>query len=148
MLICFVYRFGARDAKARNKQKEYDFIMDEEIEFVQVLQMPGTRKDKVHLLEFFISPELKTQWNFPFTHCLSFILTLRQYLYPVIFSHIWLLLHNHTTDFYETWHKAYFCEGNLKLFQWRTLMLIFILIWWIRKCFVEIKRIFKNQKMQ
>lgn len=61
MLICFVYRFGARDAKARNKQKEYDFIMDEEIEFVQVLQMPGTRKDKVHLLEFFISPELKIQ---------------------------------------------------------------------------------------
>lgn len=55
MLICFVYRFGARDAKARNKQKEYDFIMDEEIEFVQVLQMPGTRKDKVHLLEFFLS---------------------------------------------------------------------------------------------
>ena len=53
MLICFVYRFGARDAKARNKQKEYDFIMDEEIEFVQVLQMPGTRKDKVLLLEFF-----------------------------------------------------------------------------------------------
>lgn len=99
MMICFVYRFGARDAKARNKQKEYDFIMDEEIEFVQVLQMPGTRKDKVHLLEFFISPEVKTQWNFPITHCLSFILTLRQYLYPVIFSHIWLLLHNHTTDF-------------------------------------------------
>lgn len=40
-------RFGAKDAKAKSKQKEYDFIMDEEIEFVQVLQMPGTRKNKV-----------------------------------------------------------------------------------------------------
>lgn len=48
--ILWVYveqRFGAKDAKAKSKQKEYDFIMDEEIEFVQVLQMPGTRKNKV-----------------------------------------------------------------------------------------------------
>ena len=41
-------RFGAKDAKdkAREKKsvKDYDMIMDEEIEFVQALQMPGTRK--------------------------------------------------------------------------------------------------------
>ena len=41
-------RFGARDAKQKAKEKkavkEYDMIMDEEIEFVQALQMPGTRK--------------------------------------------------------------------------------------------------------
>lgn len=41
-----IMKFGAKDAKAKSKQKEYDFIMDEEIEFVQVLQMPGTRKNK------------------------------------------------------------------------------------------------------
>ena len=27
--------------------QEYDYVMDEEIEFVQVLQMEGTRKEKV-----------------------------------------------------------------------------------------------------
>ncbi|XP_052241879.1 pre-mRNA-splicing factor ATP-dependent RNA helicase DHX16-like isoform X2 [Dreissena polymorpha] len=42
--------FGAKDskekAKEKNKVKEYDVIMDEEIEFVQALQMPGTITDK------------------------------------------------------------------------------------------------------
>ena len=46
-------RFGAKDAKSKSKQKEYDVIMDEEIEFVQVLQMPGTRKSKVCVYIFF-----------------------------------------------------------------------------------------------
>ena len=43
--------FGARDskqkAKEKNKVKDYEVIMDEEIEFVQALQMPGTISDKV-----------------------------------------------------------------------------------------------------
>lgn len=43
--------FGAKDSKQKarekNKVKEYDVIMDEEIEFVQALQMPGTITDKV-----------------------------------------------------------------------------------------------------
>jgi len=43
--------FGAKDshARARDKKqvKEYDVIMDEEIEFVQALQMPGTIDKKV-----------------------------------------------------------------------------------------------------
>ncbi|KAH3830762.1 hypothetical protein DPMN_104014 [Dreissena polymorpha] len=46
--------FGAKDskekAKEKNKVKEYDVIMDEEIEFVQALQMPGTITDKVECL--------------------------------------------------------------------------------------------------
>ena len=40
-------KFGARDAKERKKSKKYEVIMDEEIEFVQALKMPGTVKDKV-----------------------------------------------------------------------------------------------------
>ena len=44
--------FGARDSKQKarekNKVKDYDVIMDEEIEFVQALQMPGSISDKVH----------------------------------------------------------------------------------------------------
>ncbi|XP_059142711.1 pre-mRNA-splicing factor ATP-dependent RNA helicase DHX16-like [Physella acuta] len=39
-------KFGARDAKEKKKTKDYDVIMDEEIEFVQALKMPGTMKDK------------------------------------------------------------------------------------------------------
>ncbi|XP_055897569.1 pre-mRNA-splicing factor ATP-dependent RNA helicase DHX16-like isoform X1 [Biomphalaria glabrata] len=39
-------KFGARDAKEKKKSKDYDVIMDEEIEFVQALQMPGTRDEK------------------------------------------------------------------------------------------------------
>ena len=41
-------RFGARDASEKSKKaaKTYDVIMDDEIEFVQALKMPGTMKDK------------------------------------------------------------------------------------------------------
>ena len=43
------YRVGAKDAKERRqkKEKQYDYILDEEIEFVQALQaMPGTKGQK------------------------------------------------------------------------------------------------------
>ena len=46
-LSAAVLRFGARDAKRKHKTKEYDVIMDEEIEFVQALQMPGTVTEEV-----------------------------------------------------------------------------------------------------
>ena len=38
-------KFGAKDAKARHKEKEkdYEYILDDEIEFVQALKMPGTK---------------------------------------------------------------------------------------------------------
>ena len=41
-------KFGAKDAKAKHKEKEkqYDYILDDEIEFVQALQMPGTKVPK------------------------------------------------------------------------------------------------------
>jgi hypothetical protein len=52
--------FGAKDsrqkAKEKNKVKEYDVIMDEEIEFVQALQMPGTITEKVGVLYYIILP--------------------------------------------------------------------------------------------
>ncbi|BFZ20424.1 hypothetical protein BsWGS_23462 [Bradybaena similaris] len=38
-------KFGAKDAKEK-KSKKYEVIMDDEIEFVQTLKMPGTVKDK------------------------------------------------------------------------------------------------------
>lgn len=36
-------RFGADDAKAKNKQKQYDFVFDEAIEFVESIKMPGSK---------------------------------------------------------------------------------------------------------
>ena len=47
-----IMKFGARDAKVKKKEKEYDYVMDEEIEFVQAIQMPGTAK-KVNLLQVY-----------------------------------------------------------------------------------------------
>ena len=40
-------KFGAKDAKSKKKSKDYEVIMDEEIEFVQTLKMPGTKEEKV-----------------------------------------------------------------------------------------------------
>ena len=42
------YKFGAKDAKKRHeeKSKKYDLILDDEIEFIQALKMPGSSKDK------------------------------------------------------------------------------------------------------
>ncbi|XP_005090962.1 pre-mRNA-splicing factor ATP-dependent RNA helicase DHX16 [Aplysia californica] len=46
-LSAAIMKFGAKDAKDKKKSKDYEVIMDEEIEFVQTLKMPGTVKDKV-----------------------------------------------------------------------------------------------------
>ena len=41
------YNFGAKDAKKKHaeKEKKYDLILDDEVEFVQALKLPGTKKD-------------------------------------------------------------------------------------------------------
>merc|ERR1719376_2056498 len=41
-------KFGAKDAKRRHAQKEkqYDILLDDEIEFIQALKLPGTKKKK------------------------------------------------------------------------------------------------------
>ncbi len=43
-LSAAILKFGAKDAKARRakKEKAYDYILDDEIEFVQALKMPGS----------------------------------------------------------------------------------------------------------
>jgi len=52
------FKFGARDAKKKHQEKEkvYEYILDDEIEFVSALQMPGSKKgDKEaepHLSEY------------------------------------------------------------------------------------------------
>merc|ERR1719500_1697221 len=42
------WSFGAKDAKARRQkeEKQYDYILDDEIEFVSALKMPGTKEGK------------------------------------------------------------------------------------------------------
>ena len=34
-------------SSSQKSEREYDYVLDEEIDFVQALQMPGTRKDNV-----------------------------------------------------------------------------------------------------
>ena len=40
------YGFGFF-SPSQKSEPEYDYVLDEEIDFVQALQMPGTRKDNV-----------------------------------------------------------------------------------------------------
>ncbi len=42
------FKFGAKDAKARHakKEKEYEYILDDEIEFVSMNTMPGTKSSE------------------------------------------------------------------------------------------------------
>ena len=42
------YNFGAKDAKKKHaeKEKKYDLILDDEVEFVQALKLPGTKKEE------------------------------------------------------------------------------------------------------
>lgn len=43
-----VFRFGARDKAEKNRDKgqEYELVLDDEIEFIQALRMPGSRTDQ------------------------------------------------------------------------------------------------------
>ncbi|KDR07390.1 putative pre-mRNA-splicing factor ATP-dependent RNA helicase DHX16 isoform X2 [Zootermopsis nevadensis] len=43
-----VFRFGARDKAEKNRERgqEYELVLDDEIEFIQALRMPGTRTDR------------------------------------------------------------------------------------------------------
>ncbi|XP_063236844.1 pre-mRNA-splicing factor ATP-dependent RNA helicase DHX16 [Bacillus rossius redtenbacheri] len=44
-----VFRFGARDAKDRRRQddgRQYDLVLEDQIEFIQALQMPGSKEAK------------------------------------------------------------------------------------------------------
>ena len=42
------FNFGAKDAKVRHamKEKQYDLLLDDEIEFIQALKMPGMKDEK------------------------------------------------------------------------------------------------------
>lgn len=51
--------FGAKNsreaAREKKKVKDYEVIMEEEIQFVQALQMPGTIDDKVGSVAFYMA---------------------------------------------------------------------------------------------
>lgn len=47
------YRFGAKDARAKKKDKDYEILLDEQIEFIQALKMPGNQKEKVSMMLVF-----------------------------------------------------------------------------------------------
>jgi len=40
------YKFGAKDATAKKKDKEYEILLDEQIDFIQALKLPGNQKEK------------------------------------------------------------------------------------------------------
>lgn len=112
-----IMKFGAKDAKAKSKQKEYDFIMDEEIEFVQVLQMPGTRKNKdepelteAQLKKMTIEETQKSLPVYPF----------KQDLIDAIRGHQVLIIEGETgsgktTQIPQYLHQAGFTKNDMKI---------------------------------
>ncbi|XP_022327385.2 pre-mRNA-splicing factor ATP-dependent RNA helicase DHX16-like [Crassostrea virginica] len=112
-----IMKFGARDAKARNKQKEYDFIMDEEIEFVQVLQMPGTRKDKD---EPELSESQKKKMTIEETQKSLPVYPFKQDLIDAIWEHQVLIIEGETgsgktTQIPQYLHHAGFTKNDMKI---------------------------------
>nr|XP_022327385.1 putative pre-mRNA-splicing factor ATP-dependent RNA helicase DHX16 [Crassostrea virginica] len=112
-----IMKFGARDAKARNKQKEYDFIMDEEIEFVQVLQMPGTRKDKD---EPELSESQKKKMTIEETQKSLPVYPFKQDLIDAIREHQVLIIEGETgsgktTQIPQYLHHAGFTKNDMKI---------------------------------
>ena len=54
-----VFHFGSKDKKQKaelqEQIKEYELVLDDQIEFIQSLQMPGTKKSKVNYYFFFFN---------------------------------------------------------------------------------------------
>lgn len=108
------FRFGARDAKKRHdeKAKKYDLLLDDEIEFIQALKMPGTKdkeeeEDGEQLTDYekkrmTIEETKKSLPVFPF----------RQGLLDAIGNHQVLIVEGETGSGKTTQIPQYLCEAG------------------------------------
>ncbi|XP_041368249.1 pre-mRNA-splicing factor ATP-dependent RNA helicase DHX16-like [Gigantopelta aegis] len=117
-LSAAVLRFGARDAKHKHKAKEYDVIMDEEIEFVQALQMPGTVTEEDSSSR--LTESEKTKISIQETKRLLPIFPFRDDLIAAIHEHQVLIIEGETgsgktTQIPQYLHEAGFTKGGVKI---------------------------------
>lgn len=112
-------KFGAKDARERHskQEKQYEYILDDEIEFVQALKMPGTKGqvEEKELSEFdkkkmSIEETKKSLPVFPF----------RQDFIDAVKEHQVLIIEGETgsgktTQLPQYLHEAGFTDGGMKI---------------------------------
>ncbi|XP_013406683.1 pre-mRNA-splicing factor ATP-dependent RNA helicase DHX16 [Lingula anatina] len=110
-------KFGAKDAKAKKKEKEYDFVMDEEIEFIQAIPMAGTR-DKEDEPE--LSERQKKKMTIEETRKSLPIWPFREDLLKAVETYQVLIIEGETgsgktTQIPQYLHEAGYCKDGMKL---------------------------------
>uniref|UniRef100_T1J1A2 RNA helicase n=1 Tax=Strigamia maritima TaxID=126957 RepID=T1J1A2_STRMM len=115
-----IMRFGARDAKAkyREKAKDYEIILEDQIEFVQALAMPGNRQKKQEERE--LSEYEKKKMSLEETRRSLPIFPFQQDLLEAIDKHQVLIIEGETgsgktTQIPQYLHEAGYTKNGLKI---------------------------------
>ncbi|GAB1600938.1 pre-mRNA-splicing factor ATP-dependent RNA helicase DHX16 [Argonauta hians] len=118
-----VMKFGARDArdKYKEKVKDYDLIMDDEIEFIQALKMPGVSRNKSKdTLEPAVSSLDLKKMSLSETRRSLPIFPFRDDLIQAIHDHQVLIIEGETgsgktTQIPQYLYEAGFCANQMKI---------------------------------
>lgn len=110
-------KFGAHDAKEKNKQKEYDLVMDEEIQFVLADSVTGNCNEEDTPM---ISEEEKRKMDIAETRRSLPIYSYRDSLLSAIHENQVLIIEGETgsgktTQIPQYLHEAGYCIGNKKI---------------------------------
>jgi len=113
------FRFGAKDAgKKRSQDEDYDMILDDEIEFIQALQMPGHKKGKDDIDE--LSDAMKKKMSIEETKKSLPIYAYRDDLIQAIRDHQVIIIEGETgsgktTQIPQYLHEAGFTADKKKI---------------------------------
>jgi len=115
------FKFGAKDAKKKHleKEKQYDYILDDEIEFVAALQMPGT-KDKEKEAEPRLSEHEKKRMSLKETKESLPVFPFRDDLIAAVSEHQVLIIEGETgsgktTQIPQYLHEAGYTKDGMKI---------------------------------
>lgn len=111
-MVSATMRFGARDAKAkhRSKEKAYDLLLEDQIDFVQALQLPGTKDRKESILH--ISEAEKRRVSIQETRLALPIYPFREDLLKAISEHQVLIIEGETGSGKTTQIPQYLYESG------------------------------------
>ena len=112
-------KFGAKDAKSKNKDKDYDYVLDEEIDFVQALAMPGSKRDEEEK-EPFLSESDKKKMSIAESRRSLPIWTFKEDLVAAVKEHQILIIEGETgsgktTQIPQFLVEAGFCKDGKKI---------------------------------
>ncbi|XP_014781219.1 pre-mRNA-splicing factor ATP-dependent RNA helicase DHX16, partial [Octopus bimaculoides] len=117
-----VMKFGARDAKEKYKEKvkDYDLIMDDEIEFIQALKLPGSKGKTKDVTEPAISSSDLKKMSISETRKSLPIYPFRDDLIEAIQDHQILIIEGETgsgktTQIPQYLYEAGYCKNKMKI---------------------------------